>query len=232
MDQLMVGVMWYVIFLFATTLHEAAHAWAALRLGDATAYRGGQVSLDPWPHIRREPVGMVLLPIVSLLVTGWPLGWASAPYDADWADRWPRRAGLMALAGPAANLLLVVVAAAGIRAGMSLGAFHAPVHVRMSIVTSASSNGFPYCLARTLSMMFSLNLVLTVFNLLPLPPLDGSAAIALFASDDVARRLRELTGAPGVSMIGLVFAWRVFDPLFAPIFSVALNLLYPGASYG
>src|SRR5580765_940765 len=199
MDQLMVGVMWYVIFLFATTLHEAAHAWAALRLGDATAYRGGQVSLDPCPHIRREPVGMVLLPIVSLLVTGWPLGWASAPYDGDWADRWPRRTGLMALAGPGANLLLVAVAAAGIRAGMSLGAFQAPAQVRMSIVTSAVSAGFPYCLARTLSMMFSLNLVLAVFNLLPLPPLDGSAAIALFTSDDVARRLRELTAAPGVS---------------------------------
>lgn len=181
MDQLMVGAMWYLIFLFATTLHEAAHAWAALRLGDATAYHGGQVSLDPWPHIRREPVGMVLLPIVSLLATGWPLGWASAPYDRDWADRWPRRAALMALAGPAANLLLVAVAAAGIRAGMSLGAFHAPAQVRMSIVTSAVSGGFPYCLARTLSMMFSLNLVLAVFNLLPLPlpPLDGSAAIAL-----------------------------------------------------
>ena len=232
MDQLMVGVMWYVIFLFATTLHEAAHAWAALRLGDATAYRGGQVSLDPWPHIRREPVGMVLLPIVSLLMTGWPLGWASAPYDPDWADHWPRRAGLMALAGPAANLLLVVVAALAIRSGMWLGAFHAPPHVRMSIVTSAVSTGFPYCLARTLSMMFSLNLVLAVFNLLPLPPLDGSAAIALFTSDDVAHRLRELTATPGVSMIGLVFAWQVFDPLFAPIFSVALNLLYPGASYG
>jgi Zn-dependent protease len=112
MDHLMVGVMWYVIFLFATTLHETAHAWAALRLGDATAYRGGQVSLEPWPHIRREPVGMVLLPVVSFLATGWPLGWASAPYERDWADRWPRRAALMALAGPTANLLLVVVGSA------------------------------------------------------------------------------------------------------------------------
>jgi Zn-dependent protease len=232
MDQVMVAVMWYLIFLFATTVHEAAHAWAALRLGDPTAYHGGQVSLDPLPHIRREPLGMVVFPILSLVVTGWPLGWASAPYDPEWADRWPRRAGLMALAGPAANLLLVVVAAVGIRVGLWLGVFIAPPYARMSLVALAVSGGFLDSLARTLSMMFSLNLLLGVFNLLPLPPLDGSAAIGLVASDDVARRLREFTATPGVSMLGLMFAWRVFDPLFDPIFAVALNLLYPGASYG
>jgi hypothetical protein len=51
---------YFAVFLFSTTLHEAAHAWAALRGGDPTAYHGGQVSLDPMPHIRREPFGMVL----------------------------------------------------------------------------------------------------------------------------------------------------------------------------
>ena len=55
---------WYVVFLASTTLHEASHAFAAFRLGDDTAYRAGQVSLDPTPHIRREPVGMVVVPIL------------------------------------------------------------------------------------------------------------------------------------------------------------------------
>src|SRR6185503_14123731 len=67
---------YFVVFLFSTTLHEAAHAWAALKGGDLTAYRGGQVTLDPRPHIRREPFGMVILPLVSALITGFPLGFA------------------------------------------------------------------------------------------------------------------------------------------------------------
>src|SRR5690348_7572570 len=110
------AVTYFIVFLFSTTLHEAAHAWAALRGGDLTAYHGGQVSLDPRPHIKREPFGMVVLPLVSALAFGWPMGYASAPYDPDWARRHPRRAALMALAGPGANLLLVVVAALSLHA--------------------------------------------------------------------------------------------------------------------
>jgi len=224
--------MWYLVFLLSTTVHEAAHAWAAQRLGDSTAYEGGQVSLDPWPHIQREPIGMVAMPILGLIVSGFPIGWASAPYDPDWADRYPRRAGLMAIAGPAANLLLVLVAGLAIRAGLLAGIFESPVHARMSLVIGAESDGFAFCLARTLSMLFSLNLLLASFNMLPLPPLDGSAALALVMHEDSARKLRDFTMQPGVSMLGLVFAWQLFGPLFHPIFTVALNLLYPGTYYG
>src|SRR5215210_5384554 len=103
-SQLADGLMYYVVFLFSTTLHEAAHAWAAQRGGDLTAYRGGQVSLDPMPHIRREPIGMVALPL-------------------------PRRAAWMALAGPAANLLLVVLAALALRVGAMAGVFVPPASV-------------------------------------------------------------------------------------------------------
>ena len=61
------AIIYYVVFLFSTTLHEAAHAWAAARGGDLTAYHGGQVSLSPIPHIRREPVGMVVLGALLLV---------------------------------------------------------------------------------------------------------------------------------------------------------------------
>ena len=90
MAELTQGLIYYIVFLFSTTLHEAAHAWAAKRGGDLTAYRGGQVSLDPLPHIRREPFGMVLLPLLSVAVSGWPFGYASAPYDPAWAQQHPR----------------------------------------------------------------------------------------------------------------------------------------------
>src|SRR5512141_2478373 len=104
------GFLWFVAFLFSTTVHEAMHALAALRGGDPTAYHGGQVSLSPLPHIRREPIGMLVVPLFTSATMGWAMGWASAPYDPAWAERFPRRASWMALAGPAANFVIAVAA--------------------------------------------------------------------------------------------------------------------------
>src|SRR6185503_8421476 len=126
MVDLASGLIYYVVFLFSTTLHEAAHAWAAMLGGDLTAYHGGQVSLDPRPHIKREPFGMVVLPLLSVVTSGWPLGFASAPFDPRWALRYPRRAGWMALAGPGANMLLMLAAGFALRLGLVTGVFTAP----------------------------------------------------------------------------------------------------------
>jgi hypothetical protein len=102
-EVLMSAFISYVVFLFSTTCHEAAHALVAKLGGDTTAALGGQVSLNPIPHIRRSPFGMVVIPIISFLFSGGMIGWASAPYDPSWERRHPRRAAWMALAGPAAN---------------------------------------------------------------------------------------------------------------------------------
>lgn len=91
---------WYLVFVFSTTCHEAAHAFVAHRGGDPTAYAGGHVTLDPLPHIRRSPFGMVIVPIVSFLIDHWMIGWASVPVNPTWARAHPRRSALMALAGP------------------------------------------------------------------------------------------------------------------------------------
>ena len=69
------GLMWYVVFLFSTTCHEAAHAFVAKREGDLTAFEGGQVTLNPLPHVKREPFGMVIFPVVLLQLGGWMMGW-------------------------------------------------------------------------------------------------------------------------------------------------------------
>ena len=119
-------VFWLPAFLFSTTVHESAHAWVALRLGDPTASNAGQVSLSPWPHVRRAPIGMLFVPIFTALTQGWTLGWAHTPYDPEWADRHPRRAALMSLAGPLGNLALAGIAFALIQAGLAWGAFEAP----------------------------------------------------------------------------------------------------------
>src|SRR6202047_4951439 len=120
-EFLLYGFIWYVAFLFSTTCHEAAHAYVAKRGGDETAAEGGQVSLNPLPHIRREPFGMVLIPLLSYFISRSMIGWASAPFDPLWERRNPRRAGWMALAGPAANFTLMILAAIGLRVGMQGG---------------------------------------------------------------------------------------------------------------
>ena len=232
MDGLTEGFCWYFVFLFSVTVHEAAHAWAAKLGGDLTAYYGGQVSIDPMPHIRREPLGMVALPIFSVLVSGWPLGFASTPYDPAWAHRYPRRAAWMALAGPAANLALVVFAAILIHVGIWLGYWHSPESAWLASVTVGTQPGVWSVAAMLVSMLFSLNLILAVLNMIPLPPLDGSGALALLLSEEAADRYQSfLFSQPMLGWFGIVIAWKAFRPIFGPIFTLALNLLYPGLGY-
>ena len=229
-EKLLLGVVWYAVFLLATTCHEAAHAWAAKLGGDPTAFHEGQVSLSPLPHIRREPFGTVLVPILSYLLGGWMIGWASAPYDPIWAERHPRRAALMALAGPLANLTLVLLVAIGIRVGLATGIFHAPQEINFTTVVGAAEPGLGSAVAILLSILFVLNLLLFLFNLLPVPPLDGSSAVTLLMSEEAGRRFRDFTRAWGI--VGLLLAWYLFRVIFGPLFTLALNVLYfPIASY-
>ena len=232
-DSVLLGVTWYVVFLLSTTCHEAAHALAARLGGDLTASRGGQVSLNPIPHVRREPFGMVVFPIISYLVGGWMMGWASAPYDPNWALRNPRHAARMSVAGPLANLALAILAALVIHAGIWAGVFVQPDSANFAHIAVAVSPGAGEGAATLLSVMFSLNLLLGVFNLLPVPPLDGFGAVGLLLPESAARRFQQFGfQIRSFSMIGLVIAWRVFDPIFGPIFLFALSALYAGHKYG
>jgi Zn-dependent protease len=232
-ETLVLGFTWYVVFLLSTTCHEAAHALAAKLGGDLTAFHGGQVTLDPVPHIRREPFGMVVFPILSFLVGGWMMGWASAPYDPRWAERYPRRAAWMSVAGPAANFSLAIVAAILMHAGIWAGLFVPPDSAYFShLIAPVSAGGALSGAARILSIMFSLNLLLGVFNLLPVPPLDGFGAIGLLTGERAAARLQALgQQMRGFSMVGVLIAWRLFDPIFDPIFVLSLRALYPGQGY-
>ena len=232
MDSLADGITYFVVFLFSTTLHEAAHAWAALRGGDPTAYHGGQVTLDPRPHIRREPFGLLVLPLITAIVSGWPMGFASAPYDPRWAQRYPTRAALMSLAGPAANIALVLVAAVLLRTGEVAGVFAAPERISFGHLADVQGDGAWYGIAHLLSAFFSVNLLLAVLNLLPLPPLDGSGALPLLMRPETARAYQEfLWRTPGLGILGLLFAWRLCDAVFDPIFFGAVSWLYSGVSY-
>lgn len=222
------GLVWYLVFLFSTCFHEAAHAWTAHRLGDDTAYRGGQVTLDPTPHIRREPFGMVLVPLLSYFFGGWMIGWASAPYDPQWAWRYPKRSGLMALAGPVANLILVLVAAILMRLAFEWGVMRQPDYGSMTelVVATGDANGLWALAAKVLSLFFSLNLLLAAFNLLPFPPLDGGSVPLIFLPAGAAEKYWVLLRQPVWSFMGLIVAWRLFGEVFPPLFGMASKVLY------
>ncbi|MGB7728019.1 MAG: site-2 protease family protein [Candidatus Acidiferrum sp.] len=212
---LALGFIYYVVFLFSTTCHEAAHALAAKIGGDNTADLGGQVSLNPIPHIRRSPYGMVLFPLLSFfLLNGGMIGFASAPYDPSWARRHPHRAALMALAGPATNFSLMILGAIGLRVG---AAFH-----WIQWDSYRGPHGF---LGILLFVLFSLNLLLGVFNLLPVPPLDGSSVIMLLMSEERARGYLDWIHTGTYAMPGILVSLIIFRYIFPPVESFVQSLL-------
>jgi Zn-dependent protease len=232
-DDLLNGIVGYIVLLLSLTVHEAAHAWAALRGGDPTAYLGGQVSLDPRPHIRREPLGMVIAPLLFWFLghvsqSRIMLGWASTPIDPRWAYVHPKRAAAMAAAGPLANLALAALSGAILRLGVELGWF-LPVPTSTFELARAVDGGIGAGAIQVLSWIFSLNLVLFVFNLIPVPPLDGASVIGLFLSEQNARRLQEWMAQPMLAFGGLVLAWLLMRRIVWPVLGAAVDVLYLGA---
>jgi Zn-dependent protease len=176
---------------------------------------------------------MLILPLLTVAISGWPFGYASAPYDIRWAARHPKRAAWMALAGPGANILLILLALVSIRIGVAGGVFQSPDSVVFDRITAATAGGIWPGIAFFLSVVFSLNLVLALLNLLPLPPLDGSGAIPLFLNESQTVRYQQfLWGNPALGWIGILVAWQLFDVVWQPIFLFAVNLVYPGVTYG
>ncbi len=225
-------VVWYFVFVFSTTFHEAAHAFVSYQGGDSTAYEGGQVSLDPVPHIRREPVGMVVIPLLSFFLTQmqFMIGWASAPFNPLWANRHPRRYALMSFAGPAANLLLALVAFIAIKVLMSQGVFlpaSSPSLARMVQVPGEAGYASPLgALAMALSILLNLNVLLGLFNLMPLPPLDGAAIVEGAAPNSAGRLVAKLREVPMFGLLGLIIAWQVFPYIMSPAFHQVWSWLY------
>lgn len=156
--------------IFAITLHEAAHGWVASKLGDTTALMLGRVTLNPAKHI--DPIGTVILPMVMLWLGGFIFGWAK-PVPVNWQNlRNPKRdMAIVALAGPAANLLMALFW--GMIAKISLIIFsgqsvHPFIKTTATFIHLASLFGI------------TINCVLLVLNLIPIPPLDGSRVVSSF----------------------------------------------------
>ncbi len=232
-EAIALGGLWFVVFLLSTTCHEAAHALVAALGGDQTAARAGQVTLNPLPHMRREPWGMVLIPILSYFMFyspaqgGWMIGWASAPYDPVWRMNHPRRAGAMALAGPAANLLLALAGGALLAAGLKLGWFMPAADLHFDRIVDVAQGSALDGVGAFLSILFSLNIILFTFNLLPVPPLDGATALGLVLPERAARQWTELSARPIFALLAFLAAWYVFPSwVLWPVYSRALEVLF------
>lgn len=159
--QILVG---FTVLLFSLTVHEAAHAWTADRLGDPTARLLGRISLNPAVHI--DPIGTVLFPLIALFTNLPIIGWAKPVPVNLRRFREPRRDYmLVAAAGPASNLVLALVASLLWR---GLG-------VQGAAVDSAAGVSVP---AMLLLLAIYINVLLAIFNMIPVPPLDGGNVLA------------------------------------------------------
>jgi Zn-dependent protease len=164
----------FLVLVFSLTVHESAHAWAADRLGDPTARALGRVSLNPWVHV--DPIGTLLFPLIGMYYRLPIIGWAKPVPVATWRFDHPRRDYLLvAAAGPISNLSMAFVAVLAFRAF--------PVDLQRACLSADPALGFTNAqallpLARLALSALEINLLLAIFNMLPIPPLDGSSVLA------------------------------------------------------
>jgi Zn-dependent protease len=220
---------WYAAFLLSLTCHEAGHAAVARWGGDDTAYLSGQLSLNPWPHMRREPIGTILVPLLTYFLgsSRWMMGWASAPYDPGWEDRHPGRAAVMSAAGPAANFILFGLAFAVLKAGLHAGIWTVPTDeltIDRLVAAAPGTAAVVEGIGRFLSIVMGLNLILGVFNLMPVPPLDGISVLAGIVPP-VRELQQRMRAVPAMAFVGVIIAWRVAPYLVTPVLGAAVRAL-------
>lgn len=219
MNILSIAINLFVI-LFAITIHEAAHGWAANRLGDPTAQMLGRVTLNPIPHI--DPIGTVLLPVMLVIMGAPPFGWAKPVPVNPLNLRDPKKDNLfISAAGPLANFAV---------------AFMAIITLKILLVAAPNTNyyiqpggGMPIgiqaleALILILYYTVLLNIFLAVFNLIPIPPLDGSGILIGLISEEAAQKVETLRPFGFIIVLGLVYL-GVLRFIFHPIQQV-INLL-------
>jgi Zn-dependent protease len=196
--------------LFAMVLHEYAHGWVANRYGDPTARLAGRLTLNPLAHI--DPFGTVILPLLCLLLPGgFFIGWAKpVPINAARLRNPRRDMALVAAAGPAMNLLLAVASALLFRmllsADPSVASYLGPQREEAPPHTLSSLILLPLAAMSLYSVL--INVLLMIFNLLPIPPLDGGRILSCVLPSKSAFALARLEPYGMMIILGLI----VFDP--------------------
>jgi Zn-dependent protease len=199
----------FLVLIFSLTVHEAAHAWSASRLGDDTARRLGRVSLNPVVHT--DPIGTLLLPLIAMVSNAPIIGWAK-PTPVNVRNlRQPRRDHiLVTAAGPASNLLIATAASLALRV----------------LPGAASSSALDFITPVTMiaTQALLLNVLLAVFNMLPIPPLDGGQILMALLPARVAMQLGFLYEYGFLILMGLLLT-GVLGYLIGPPYYVILSWL-------
>jgi Zn-dependent protease len=221
-----------IVFLFAISFHESAHAWMANRCGDPTARMLGRITLNPIKHI--DPIGTILLPIVAL-VTGIPmLGWAKpTPVDPRNFHNPVRDDILTSVVGPISNLIvasgaLLILIAITVSSHLGAGIVYAIIYSYPNHLNELASQTTSLLLPVTLlayDLMF-INILLAVFNLIPVPPLDGSHVLRHFLPESIRKAYDTIgwLGLLALVYLGGGLMWRLISPVIGLFDSVLLAI--------
>jgi len=211
-QHIALGLTTYVVLLFSLSFHESAHAWMAWRLGDDTAKNLGRVSLNPIVHI--DPIGTLLFPLIQIFTNVPLLGWAKpTPYNpANFRHDVSMRKGhmLVAAAGPVSNFLLALLFT-----GILL------VTIKLGLVGSEQD-----FLLHLMTLGIELNVLLAVFNLIPIPPLDGSKVASFGLPGDLGERYDRIVGPYGFMILMLLLISGAFAYVVYPVQQFIVGLLY------
>jgi Zn-dependent protease len=211
------------IVLFAISFHESAHAWSALKFGDTTARDLGRISLNPLRHI--DPIGSILVPIILYIFSGLIFG-SAKPTPVDLRNtKNPRLANLVvSAAGPLSNFLLAAIGLA-LFAVVRASDPNAMSQLLEALQGSRFAGGTLAPLTYILFWFVMVNVSLGVFNLLPIPPLDGSGvAVSLFGPP--AARLYAIIAPFGFLILILLLSTRLLRVIFAPFQQLVLRLVF------
>ncbi len=200
-------------FIIAIAIHEYSHGWMALRLGDDTALESGRLSLNPLVYI--DPVGTILLPLVLLAVGFIPLGWAKAvpinPYNF---NNQKKDVAMVSFSGPAANFILATIAALLLRLGGIV-----PSKIILLNATQEILNPF----INFLFYIVLVNLFLGIFNLIPIPPLDGSKILSAYLPRNINWKYKKI--APyGILIIFTLLCFNIIGKLISSLVYIIIRI--------